>query len=76
MTARDKLRSLLARILPWPLRRQRKADIAAARAARDAAVARLADAAEVGRDIERIAYQDNHFARNTMRAFRGHPEPR
>lgn len=75
MTPKDALRNLLAFVLPWPVRHQRKAAIAQARAARDAARRKALHAAKIRSDITRIV-ADNHFAQRTHDAFRGYPEAR
>jgi hypothetical protein len=62
MTARETVKRVVAKVLSWPPRHERKAAIEAARTARDAARRKAEQAATVRREIRRIAYDDNHFA--------------
>ena len=48
-------------LFPWPTRRERQAAIRAARAEKEQSRARLAHAAVIEHDIDRIR-QENHFA--------------
>lgn len=64
---------MMAAILPWTPRPQRKAAIRAARDEREAAQARLAHAAAVKSDIGRMVYDDNHFAQRIVETLRDRP---
>ena len=55
------VRHMLAIILPWPTRRERKARVAAAQAAARQAERKKDDAQHVRHDLEKILRQ-NHFA--------------
>ncbi len=57
-------------LLPWPLRRERRAAIEAARQEKVRSQASAAHAAVIERDIER-AREENSFAIAIARAFRG-----
>jgi hypothetical protein len=48
-------------LLPWPGRQERQAAISAARAEKEQARARLAHAAVIEQDLDRIRHE-NHFA--------------
>jgi len=69
MSGREAVRRVLAVVLPWPRRRQRKAAVRAARAEAEMSRRRAARARAVTADLERMR-DTNHFAEIIARQIR------
>ena len=61
MRAREVLRRAAKVLRPWPVQRDRKAAISAARQEKEHSLARAEHAAEIEQQIRHLA-RDNHFA--------------